>query len=135
SSFSAGRWVMSMVVLPSFLWRPPYGAARWLPPRMGAGRVTLLRVELDDQLLLDRRVDDRALGQRVHQDAQPGGDDLQPGRHRPGPGLSPGHHERGQLAGLLPDLDDVVRADPEGRDVHLAAVDHEVAVRDQLPGG
>src|SRR5258708_3540740 len=42
----------------------------------------LLRVQLDDQLLLDLSVDDLTLGQGVDQDAHPRRDDFQPGRNR-----------------------------------------------------
>src|SRR5829696_6369194 len=105
-------------------------ADRYMTTETGA----LLGVELDDELLLDRRVDDLPGREGVHEDAHPGGDDLQPRGHRPGPGLRPGDHERGQLPGLLAHLDDVARGHPVGRDVHLLAVDQQVAVPDQLPG-
>src|SRR5262245_57651641 len=113
------------------MWCVSFPAARYMTARTGV----LLAVELDDELLLDRRVDDLPGREGVHEDAQPGGDDLQPRRHRPGPGLRLRDHERGELAGLLAYLDDVARGHPVGRDVHLLAVDQEVAVPDQLPGG
>src|SRR5829696_7501667 len=106
-------------------------ADRYMTTETGA----LLGVELDDELILDRRVDDLPGWEGVHEDAHPGGDDLQPRGHRPGPGLRPGDHERGQLHGHLPHLDDVVRAHPVRRDVDLAAVDQYVAVPHELPGG
>ena len=49
-------------------------------------------------------------------------------------GLGAGHHHRGQLGRLRPHLDDVVLGHPVGRDVHLLAVDQEMAVPDQLAG-
>src|SRR3954465_15092861 len=67
----------------------------------------LLRVELDDELLLHGGVDDLPRGQPVHEDAHPVRDDLEPGRHRPLAGHRPGDDERGELEGALPDLDDV----------------------------
>src|SRR6478672_11866740 len=103
SSVRVGRCAMSMVVLLLVLRRPPYDAVRewcrlrrasvrppepWLlcrvPPRAcerwGAGG-PLLRVELDDQLLLDRRVDDLPGRDAVDQHAQLAADDLQPRRN------------------------------------------------------
>src|SRR4051812_46258038 len=78
-----------------------------------------LRVELDDQLFLNLRVDDLPCRQRVDQDLQLGRDGLQPRRHRPAPRLGLRHHEWRQVAGLLPDLDDVVFAYPVRGDVDL----------------
>ena len=48
----------------------------------------LLRVELDDQLLLDRDVDLASLGQRVHEDPQPVRDDLEPAGNGRSPWVS-----------------------------------------------
>src|SRR6266508_1072427 len=113
-------------------WRaagPPQGRGRC--PRGEPGRA-LLGVELDDQLLLHRRVDDLPGGERVDENLHLAGDDLQPCRHGLAADLGVSHHERGQLPRLLPDLHDVVLADPGGRDVHLLAVDRDVAVLDQL---
>ena len=45
-------------------------------------RGLLLRVELDDELLGERNIDLGALGQLVHEDAERGRDDLEPGRDR-----------------------------------------------------
>src|ERR687897_799493 len=101
----------------------------WLP-----GGDQLLRVELDDELLLDRRVDllpDRKL---VDEDPQLAGEDLEPGRNGPlALGLT-GDDERRHLLRLRPDVDDVVSRDPVRRHVDLSAVDQEVAVHDQLAG-
>src|SRR4051812_2984762 len=105
SSASEGRCAMSMVLLLQVLRRPPYDAVRgggagsggYLSPRRsrwppagsrrerasggGQGVLLLLRVELDDQLFLDRRVDDLPGRDAVDQHAQLAADDLQPGRH------------------------------------------------------
>ena len=91
--------------------RPLYDARRCARRHSEvAARWCLLRVELDDQLFLDRDVDLRALGQRVHEDAQPVRDDLQPGRHRPLAVGLPGDQERRGLQRLRLDVDDVVLA-------------------------
>src|SRR3954470_1244325 len=97
-------------------------------------RWCLLAVELDDELLLDRRVDHLPRRHAVHQDAHPVGDDLDPRRHRAAAGLSAGDDERGHLHARRPHLDDVVLADEERRDVDLLAVDQEVPVLDELAG-
>src|SRR5487761_2264535 len=92
----------------------------------------LLRVVLDDQLLLDLGVDlgpDREL---VDEDAHLLGHDLKPGGNAALAGLRAGDDHRGQLKGLGRDLDDVVLAHPVGRDVHPVAVDQDVPVRDEL---
>src|SRR6478735_7099442 len=94
----------------------------------------LLAVELDDQLLLDRRVDDLPGREGVHEDAHPVGDDLDPGRHRALAGLRPGHHEGRHLERPLAHLDDVVVAHAERRDVDLVTVDQDVAVAHDLAG-
>src|SRR3954453_7096543 len=97
-------------------------------------RWCLLAVELDDELLLDRRVDHLSRRHAVHQDAHPVGDDLDPRRHRAAAGLGAGDDERGHLHARRPHLDDVVLADEERRDVDLLAVDQEVPVLDELAG-
>src|SRR4051795_4258169 len=97
-------------------------------------RWCLLAVELDDELLLDRRVDHLSRRHAVHQDAHPVGDDLDPRRHRAAAGLSAGDDERGHLHARRAHLDDVVLADEERRDVDLLAVDQEVAVLHELAG-
>src|SRR3954464_4154619 len=97
-------------------------------------RWCLLAVELDDELLLDRRVDHLSRRHAVHQDAHPVGDDLDPRRHRAAAGLSAGDDERGHLHARRPHLDDVVLADEERRDVDLLAVDQEVPVLDERAG-
>src|SRR5215467_1179882 len=93
----------------------------------------LLRVVLDDQLFLDLGVDLRPARQRVHQHAHLVRDDLQPGGGGPLAGFGAGHDERRHLVRLLAHLDDVGLGDPVGGDVHLLAVDQDVAVADQLP--
>src|SRR5215472_3268425 len=94
----------------------------------------LLRVVLNDELLLDQGVDLGPGRERVHQDAHLVGVHLEPRRDRALPGLGPRHHERGQLAGLLRDLDDVALAHPVRGDIHLAPVDQDVPVAHELAG-
>src|SRR6201996_2931354 len=95
---------------------------------------SLLRVELNDELFLDLRVDLRADRQRVDQDAHLVGDDLQPGRHRALARFGLGHDARRHVARLRPNLDDVVLGHAVRRDVDLAAVDRDVAVGGELTG-
>src|SRR6476661_5136671 len=59
----------------------------------------LLRVELDDQLLLHLGVDHLALGQRVHEDPQLRRNGLQPRRHGAVAGLGLSHLEGGHGPG------------------------------------
>src|SRR4051812_30248970 len=51
---------------------------------------SVLRVQLDDQLLLDRRVDDLPGGERVNEDAQLSRDRLEPRGNGALAGLGPG---------------------------------------------
>src|SRR4051794_12854063 len=101
-------------------------------PKVGRG--CLLAVELDDELLLDRRVDDLPGRHREDQDAHAVGDDLDPGRDRAAARLGTGDDERRHLHARRAHLDDVVLADEERRDVDLLAVDQEVAVLHELAG-
>src|SRR5215469_12452492 len=138
SSVSVGRWAMSMTT--------PFRGARYMTPRSAAasaaatrrwmrpGLILLLRVQLDDELLLYLRVDLGTAGQRVHQYAHLVRDDLQPGRYLPLAGLGPGHDERRHLQKLGRHLDDVALAYLVGGNVHLLAVDQEVPVPDELAG-
>ena len=98
------------------------------------GSPGVLRVELDDQLFLDLGVDLGPDRQRVDQDAHLVRDDLEPGRHDALADLGLRDDERGHVAGLGGHLDDVVLADPVGRDVDLLAVHREVPVAYQLAG-
>src|SRR3954462_5816663 len=150
---------MSMVVLLQVLRRPPYDAVRGWCRRDGhrsarpaveraplqgptarsravggRGSFSLLGVELHDQLLLDRGVDHLTGRDVVHEDPQLRADDLEPRRDRTGAGLRLGELEGDHLDRLGGDLDDVVGAHPVGRDVHLAAIDLDVAVPHQLAG-
>src|SRR6266581_1436090 len=109
----------------------PGGFAGGGAPR---GWCYLLRVVLDDELFLDLGVDLRPDGQRVHQDPHLVRHDLEPGRYGALAGLGPGDDERRHLERLGGHLDDVVLADPVGRDVDLPAVHREVAVPHQLAG-
>src|SRR3954451_5228839 len=128
-SFLSGptRYLTGPNVLVTEGWLVP-GPPRW----RDRDRVSLLRVVLDDELLLDREVDlgpDRDL---VHEDAHPRRDGLEPGGDDAlAVGLA-SHDERGHLQRLLTHVDDVVGGDLEGRDVDLLAVHQEVAVVDQL---
>src|SRR5215211_4260571 len=163
SSVSWGRCAMSTGALPS-RGCPPYDtsrprtAARVAPgaassrelgpsrgedgrrPARGGGRAayvgrSVLRVQLDDQLLLHRRVDDLPGRQRVHEDAQLRRDGLEPRRHGALAGGLASDDERRELVRALPHRHDVLLADPVGRDVDLDAVHREVAVAHQLAGG
>src|SRR4029079_4500992 len=93
---------------------------------------SLLRVKLDDERFLDRRVDLLT---------------LRPLEHLAGEavvvGLEPRGHRSGQVGGVADDLlgraarlerDDVVGAHLVAGDVHAAAVDLEVTVADGLGG-
>src|SRR6185312_14515146 len=94
--------------------------------------MALLRVVLDDELLLDLRVDDLPRRQAVHQDLQVARDELQPRGNGLASREALGDLERGELARLLADLHDVVLTHPVGRDVDLLAVDLDVAVAHEL---
>src|SRR6185312_10432746 len=95
-------------------------------------RVLLLRVQLDDELLLDRRRDLPTLGLAQHL-----------GGERVVVRLQPGRNLGGQLGGIADDRvrtgadldgDHVAVADLITGDVHAAAVDGPVAVADELAG-
>src|ERR1700722_4123349 len=106
----------------------------------GGGRLSpavtnsLLRVVLDDELLLDLGVDLRPARKLVHGDAHLVRHDLKPGRDDPLAELGPGDDHRGELERLGRHLDDVVLANAVRRDVDPAAVHHDVTVTDQLAG-
>src|SRR5512144_56162 len=95
SSVSVGLCAMSTVRFPS------QGIRHMTPRRTprpgigppGQGPYVLLRVELDDQLLLHRGVDDLAGRQAVHQDPHPVRDDLEPRRNGALAGLGARHDE------------------------------------------
>ena len=86
-------------------------------------KTELLRVELDDELLLQRNVDLSALGQLMHEDAQGGRDDLKPGRNNGVNEVLLSLFEPQHLPGLLANINDVVLGNLEGRNVNLLAVD------------
>src|SRR6478735_10873081 len=95
---------------------------------------SLLRVVLDDELLLDRDVDLGPHRELVDEDAHPRRDGLEPRRDDSlAVGLT-SHDERGHLQRLLAHVDHVVLGHLERRDVDLATVDAEVTVRDELAG-
>src|SRR3954463_7828231 len=160
SSVSWGRCAMSTGALPS-RGCPPYDTSRprtapgfprrrQVPRELGPSRGvdgrrparqrgraayverSVLRVQLDDQLLLDRRVDDLPGRERVNEDAQLGRDRLEPRGNGALAGLGPGDDERRHLVRALADLDDVLLANSVRRDVDLDAVHGQVTVTDQL---
>ena len=93
---------------------------------------SLLRVKLDDELLLQRNVDLSALGQLVHEDAQGIRNNLQPCRYV---GIDEGVlsiFEPFHLLGAVTDIDDVVLGDLVGRNVDVLAIHGEVTVGDKL---
>src|SRR6478752_5430562 len=95
---------------------------------------SVLRVELDDQLLGELRVDLCAHRELVDEDLQGALDDLHPGRHGTLAERLAGQLDREALDGLLADRDDVVLLDAVARDVDAHAVDLEVTVRHELTG-
>src|SRR5580692_5035330 len=106
----------------------------------GGGRLSpavtnsLLRVVLDDELLLDQGVNLRPGRELVHEDAHLVRHDLKPGRDDPLADFGARDDHRGELERLARNLDHVVLADAIGRDVDPLAVDHQVAVPDELTG-
>src|SRR6187397_2572679 len=90
----------------------------------------LLRVELDDERLLDRSIDLVALGPLEHGAGEPVVVGLQPGRHGSGE-IRRVAHELLDRAALL-QRDDVRGTHAVARDVHPATVDLEVPVPHEL---
>src|SRR4051794_31048052 len=119
----------SVVVLPPRSSVPPLRLSSWCSRCR-----RLLGVELDDELLLNRRVDDLPLREAVHENAHLGGENFDPRRRRAGSGELASDDVGRQVPDRLADLDDVVGADAVGRDVDLLAVDEHVPVPDGLPG-
>src|SRR5699024_974752 len=145
SSLRIGRCAMSTVIfLPTgdryMTPRESAGARprRW-PPHRSAGATlggtdSVLGVELDDQVLGERRVDLLAGRELVDQHLQAARDDVQPRRDGAlAEGLA-GQLEGEGLHRLLADRDDVVLLDALAGDVGPLAVDLQVAVGDQLAG-
>src|ERR1700722_16596181 len=95
---------------------------------------SLLRVVLDDELLLDLGVDLGPARELVHENAHLLRHDLKPGRDDPLADFGARDDHRGQLERLVRNLDHVVLANAVGGDVDPLAVDQEVAVPDQLAG-
>src|SRR4051812_21787403 len=104
------------------------GTAAWEAGASRPPKKALLGVELDDQLLLDLRVDDSAGRERVHEDLELARDGLEPRRNRTGAGLGLRDDEGSHFLRLLAGRDDVVLLDPVRRNVDLVAIDQEVAV-------
>src|SRR6478672_4293277 len=109
---------------------PLFDAA--IPAAVWTAEKSLLRVELDDQLLGERHLNLRALRQLVHQDALTLADNLQPAGDRAVARGLPRNLERQRVQRLVLDVDDVVLRHPVARDVHLDTVDGEVTVADEL---
>src|SRR6266536_2502600 len=135
SSVRAGRWAMSIFV--------PFRDARYMTVAIfvtakrapvARSATLLLRVKLNDELFLNLRVDLCARRERVHEDSHPLRHHIEPGRDLPLTRLRAGDEERRELTGLLANIDDVVVGDPVRRDVHLLAVDQEMAMAHQLAG-
>src|SRR5262249_49867708 len=94
----------------------------------------LLRVQLDDQLLLDGQLDVVAFRQLDDGPGEALRREVEPSRHA----ARPGRFHRGLdllvRAALLLDRDDVALAERVRRDRDLPAVHGAVAVPDELPG-
>src|SRR5512142_1817497 len=109
--------------------RPLVNDLAWAP---SWERPALLRVELDDELLLDGHGDVFARRRRLDRALEPTLVQLEPGRHAAAVDrlerLADAHH----LARPLLELDLVPGPAQVAGDVHLAAVHLEVAVADQL---
>src|SRR5690625_3890635 len=104
------------------------------PGMMWKVMLSPLRVELDDEVLLDRSVDLLPAGKLVDEDLHRVGDDLEPRRYWPlAVGLAR-DDEGGCLPRLLADLDHIVLGHLGRRDVDLVTVDQEVAMYHKLPG-
>src|SRR5438270_7868709 len=108
---------------------PALGRRR--PTGVSAGKIRLLRVQLDDELLLHRCGDLAPLRLAQHL-----------GRERLVIGLQPRGDLAGQLGGVADDLrrrrvrldrDDIARTHLVAGDVHAPAVDGPVSVEDELP--
>src|SRR6267142_797163 len=100
----------------------------WCPPTA----YRLLRVELDDQLLLDGHGDVVARGLRLHRALDRALVQLEPGRHAAALDRLERLVDADDLGALVLDRDLVADFDLEGGDVHLPGVDAEVAVPHQL---
>src|SRR3954447_25957110 len=94
----------------------------------------VLRVELDDQLLREDRVDLRTGRELVDEDREAALDDLHPRRDRAVAERLAGQLERERLHRLLAHGDDVELLEAVRRHVDALAVDLEVAVGDELTG-
>src|SRR5690349_4924478 len=107
----------------TFLWSCGYEVRR-----------ALLRVELDDQLFVDRHREIGALRKGLHRPGERDRIELQPVGHAPA--LRKLHRllDAGDVAAPLPHADDVARTNEIRGDVHLATVHAEVAVPDELAG-
>src|SRR3954447_4971464 len=93
---------------------------------------SLLRVEFDDELLLDREADVFTLRKIVHRSEELLGIELEPGRNAASGGRFDGLADLIVLAALLANLDDVALASLVGGDVELPTVHLDVAVANEL---
>src|ERR1035438_1036985 len=142
SSVRVGRWAISITtpisrdtryLMSRFLLTANRRRCRGRPAVGGPGMV-LLRVQLDDELLLNLGIDLGPDRERVNQDTHLVRDHLDPRGRLALARLRPRYHERRHLYGLGSNVNNVALADPVRRDVDLLAVDQEVAVRHQLTG-
>src|SRR5919106_4894193 len=99
-------WIRGLATISTVL-PPSAGDHPCLPGHAAAGLTpgawcALLRVELDDELLLDRGVDHGPGGQVGHPDQEFGRIHVQPGRDHPSFGQLDGLLDRKQVSALLP---------------------------------
>src|SRR5258707_12476961 len=95
-------------------------------------RLCLLRVKLDDELLLNRHGDVLARGRGLHRPLEARLVEVEPGRDAAAVDCLERLVDADDLAALLLDRDDVAHLHLEGRDVDLPLVDAEVPVADVL---
>src|SRR5580658_5945114 len=124
---TVGRWMISIGGAPqsvNLVWSEPGPR----PPGFG-----LLRVQLDDQLLLDRLVDVLPQRRVEHLDGESGIAALQPRRALPVERVHVAPDDE-HLAGRLLQRDGLALAHPVARDRHPLPVDEHVAVAHELAG-
>src|SRR6185369_3216430 len=93
----------------------------------------LLRVELDDELLVDRHGQLGTGRQRLDAGREAFAIDVEPVRRAAMLALRQGFLHAADVATALAHVDDIARLEQRRGNVHLAAVDHEMTVLDQLP--
>src|SRR5436309_10380097 len=102
----------------------------FLPP--SSSDDLLLRIELDDQLLLDRQLDVFAFGQLDDRPREGLRREIQPARNAPGPCRLDRGLDLLVDPALLLDGNDLSLPDPVGRDRDLPGVDGDVPVAHEL---